>query len=78
MFAYAALTGVADGWLPVEYTGHATRWLEGALSRVDADGVIQGVCGAPHFDREGVSAEAQAFAVIAIAASERVSRGPSV
>jgi len=78
MFAYAAFTGVADGWLPAEYAGHASRWLEGALSRVDADGVIHGVCGAPHFDREGTSAEAQAFAIMAIAASARAARGPSV
>jgi len=78
MFAYAALTGCADGWLSAEYAAHAERWLEAALGRVDADGVIQGVCGAPHFDREGVSAEAQAFAIMAIAASERASRNPSV
>jgi len=77
MFAYAAFTGVADGWLPAEYAGHATRWLDGALARVEADGVVQGVCGAPHFDREGVSAEAQAFAIMAIAASARASRGQS-
>ncbi|PKQ14791.1 MAG: hypothetical protein CVT68_10040 [Actinobacteria bacterium HGW-Actinobacteria-8] len=78
MFAYAAFTGVVDGWLAAEYADRATRWLEAALSRVDADGVIHGVCGAPHFDREGVSAEAQAFAIMAIAASERAMRGPAV
>jgi len=77
MFAYAAFTGVADGWLPSEYASHAARWLGAALARVDAEGVIQGVCGTPHFDREGVSAEAQAFAIMAIAASDRVSRGLS-
>lgn len=72
MFAYAAFTGVADGWLPAQYASHARRWLAGALTRVDADGVVKGVCGAPHFDREGTSAEAQAFAIMAIVASERV------
>jgi unsaturated rhamnogalacturonyl hydrolase len=77
MFAYAAFTGVADGWLPAEYAARATRWFDAALSRVDADGVIQGVCGAPHFNREGVSAEAQAFAIMAIAGSRRASRGSS-
>lgn len=69
MFAYAAFTGVADGWLPERYAAHAGRWLDGALARVDADGVVQGVCGAPHFDREGTSAQAQAFAIMALAAS---------
>ncbi|MBC7298545.1 MAG: glycoside hydrolase family 88 protein [Demequina sp.] len=69
MFAYAAFTGVADGWLPEVYAAHARRWLDAALARVDADGVVRGVCGAPHFDSEGTSAEAQAFAIIALAAS---------
>ncbi len=78
MFAYAAFTGVADGWLPAEYASHATRWLQGALARVDAAGVIHGVCGAPHFDREGVSAEAQAFAIMAVVASERAQRDRSI
>ncbi len=77
MFAYAALTGVADGWLSADYAARAERWLAAALGRVDADGAVKGVCGAPHFDREGVSAEAQAFAIMAIAASERAARGQS-
>jgi unsaturated rhamnogalacturonyl hydrolase len=78
MFAYAAFTGVADGWLAAKYADHAELWLAAALAKVDADGVIHGVCGVPHFDREGVSAEAQAFAIMAIAASERAMRGPAV
>jgi unsaturated rhamnogalacturonyl hydrolase len=69
MCAYAAFTGVADGWLPAQYAHHASRWLEAALALVDADGVAHGVCGAPHFDAEGTSAEAQAFAIMALAAS---------
>lgn len=72
MFAYAAFAGVADGWLPPTYAKRASRWMEGALVRLDLDGVVQGVCGAPHFDREGVSAEAQAFALLALTASETV------
>jgi unsaturated rhamnogalacturonyl hydrolase len=76
MFAYAALTGVADGWLPAEYASDARRWLGAALVAVDAhgvdtNGVVRGVAGAPHFDSEGTSAEAQAFALMALAAAER-------
>ena len=68
MFAYAALTGVADGWLPVTYREAARRWMDASLARVDEWGVVQGVTGAPLFDREGASAEAQAFALLALAA----------
>ncbi len=68
MFAYAALTGVVDGWLPPTYTEGARRWIDTALALVDGAGVVRGVAGAPHFDREGSSAEAQAFALLALAA----------
>lgn len=70
MFAYAAFTGVTDGWLPHAYAEDAARWLDAALALVDVDGVVRGVCGAPHFDRDGVSAEAQAFALLAMTARE--------
>ena len=72
MFAYAALTGVANGWLPATYAESARRWIEAALALVDDAGVVRGVAGAPHFDREGCSAEAQAFALLALSASEAV------
>lgn len=71
MFAYAAFTGVADSWLPRESLGQAERWADAALAQVDERGVVREVCGAPHFDKQGVSAEAQAFALLAIAARER-------
>lgn len=73
MFAYAAFTGVAEGWLPSEYAQRAARWADASLARVDEHGLVQEVCGAPHFDKQGVSAEAQAFALLAIAARERAS-----
>lgn len=72
MFAYAAFTGVADGWLEDAYAARARRWMEAVLERVDEHGIVRGVCGAPHFDREGTSAEAQAFALMAITAAARV------
>lgn len=74
MLAYAAFAGVADGWLPAEYAVHADRWMTAALSRVGDDGVVRGVAGAPHFTAEGQSAEAQAFALMALAAAVRCAR----
>jgi len=78
MYAYAALTGVADGWLPRSYADSARRWMSGSLDLaghkgVDEAGVVRGVSGAPRFDAEGRSAEAQAFALMALSAGERVS-----
>jgi len=72
MFAYAAFTGVADRWLRRSYADDASRWLQAALSLLDDNGVVRAVCGAPHFNGEGVSAEAQAFALLALTASETV------
>jgi hypothetical protein len=31
---------------------------------MDGDGLVQGACGAPNFDRPGVSTEAQAFCIM--------------
>lgn len=74
MFAYAAFSGVADGWLGEEWAGHARRWMDASLKPVGDDGLVREVCGAPGFDRQGTSAEAQAFALLALAASARASR----
>jgi unsaturated rhamnogalacturonyl hydrolase len=71
MLAYAAFTGVTDGWLPAEYAETAGSLLVSARDRLDSDGLITGVCGAPHFDRPGVSAEAQAFFLLASRAAQR-------
>lgn len=75
MFAYAAFTGIADGWLDASCSERAQHWLEAALATVDDSGLIRGVAGAPHFDREGTSAEAQAFGMLGLSARERAMRG---
>lgn len=72
MLAYASFTGVADGWLGPEYAERAERWCDGALTHVDASGLVREVCGAPRFDTQGTSAEAQAFAIMALAAHRRL------
>ncbi|PKQ26013.1 MAG: glycosyl hydrolase family 88 [Actinobacteria bacterium HGW-Actinobacteria-4] len=71
MLSYAAFTGVADGWLDPAWLPRAERWLTAALDRVDAIGLVREVCGSPHFDRQGTSAEAQAFALMARSAHQR-------
>jgi unsaturated rhamnogalacturonyl hydrolase len=71
MLAYAALTGVVDGWLPSTYEAVGRSLLAAARQRIDLDGFVRPVCGAPHFDRPGVSAEAQAFFLLASSAAKR-------
>ncbi|MBN2177169.1 MAG: glycoside hydrolase family 88 protein [Demequinaceae bacterium] len=71
MFAYAAFTGVADGWLDSDWVSPARRWMEASLAKVGEDGLVGDVCGAPRFDRQGTSAEAQAFALLARVAARR-------
>jgi unsaturated rhamnogalacturonyl hydrolase len=80
MLAYAAYTGVADRWLTEEYASRADAWADGAMAFVDRSGLVREVCGAPTFDRQGTSAEAQAFAIMALAARRRLaaSRGAAL
>jgi unsaturated rhamnogalacturonyl hydrolase len=68
MFAYAALTGAADGWLPSSYAAVGRDLLGAASRKVDESGLVRGACGAPTFDHPGTSAEAQAFHLLATAA----------
>jgi unsaturated rhamnogalacturonyl hydrolase len=72
MLAYGILSGVADGWLPDAYAAHGRSLLASARAQVNAAGFVTGVCGAPRFDRQGTSAEAQAFFLLATAAAERL------
>ncbi len=64
MLAYAVYTGVAEGWLMGSYRAHADRMCAAARAKMDTYGFVQGVCGAPEFDRPGVSTEAQAFCIL--------------
>jgi rhamnogalacturonyl hydrolase YesR len=63
MLAYAAYEGVAQGWLPRNYLGHADRMRAAARAKMDGFGFVQGVCSAPNFDRAGISTEGQAFCI---------------
>jgi unsaturated rhamnogalacturonyl hydrolase len=71
MLAYTALTGCADGWLPEGYAALGADLLATAGRHVDEAGWVTPVCGSPRFDAPGVSAEAQAFHLLAAAARDR-------
>ena len=72
MLAYAILTGVLDGWLPASYEGPGRSLVASARNLVDRQGFVQRVCGAPHFDHQGTSVEAQAFFLLATNAEQRL------
>lgn len=61
MTAYTIYRGIRDGWLDGTYREKADFMRTAAESRQDEFGFIQNVCGAPTFDKPGVSPEGQAF-----------------
>jgi rhamnogalacturonyl hydrolase YesR len=75
MLAFAMYEGTSGGWLPKSYLEKANRLRIAAREKMDAFGYVQGVCGAPNFDRSGTSAEGQAFCIMMEAAGSRVARG---
>ena len=64
MLAFAIYQGSTDQWLPATYRPHADRMRTVARARMDQYGFVQGACGAPDFDRSGISTEAQAFCIL--------------
>jgi rhamnogalacturonyl hydrolase YesR len=61
ILAFTIYTGVRGGWLPASYRPAAGRMRAAARAKVDLYGFVQGVCGAPTFDKAGVATEGQAF-----------------
>jgi unsaturated rhamnogalacturonyl hydrolase len=61
MLAWTVYRGVAAGVLARPLLAEAERLRAAAVARVDAAGLVQGVCGSPHFDRPGTAVEGQAF-----------------
>ena len=72
MLAYGILCGVKDGWLPASYADVGLSLTAHARTLVDGHGFVQRVCGAPRFDHQGTSAEAQSFFLLATAAQQRL------
>ena len=68
MLAYSIYRGVKGGWLDVAYLVHADRMRAAAHRKVDAFGLVQDVCGAPHFNSAGTAPEGQAFFLLMEAA----------
>ncbi len=76
MLAYSIYRGVTSGWLDRSYLPYADRARSAAHGRVDQYGLVQGVCGAPTFDRAGVAPEGQAFFLLMEAAARDLNGGP--
>ena len=74
MLAYAIYESVRGGWLPESYLPRADQMRIGVRAKVDAFGFVQGVAGAPHFDKPGISAEGQAFFILMESAARKAGR----
>ena len=72
MLAYSIYESVRGGWLPSSYLAAADKMRAGARAKVDADGFVHGVCGAPFFDKPGLSTEGQAFFLMMEAAANKL------
>jgi unsaturated rhamnogalacturonyl hydrolase len=72
MLSYSIYRGVSGGWLERSYLEYADKMREAVYKKVDGYGLVQGVCGAPHFKSSGVAAEGQAFFLLMEAAAKEV------
>ena len=77
MLAYSIYESVRGGWLPASYLASADAMRAAVRARVDRLGFVQGVAGAPSFDRPGISAEGQAFFILMEAAARKAGTRPS-
>jgi unsaturated rhamnogalacturonyl hydrolase len=68
MLAYSIFRGVKGGWLGNSYLKYGIKMRKAAYSKVDTFGLVQGVCGAPNFDKSGTATEGQAFFLLMEAA----------
>jgi rhamnogalacturonyl hydrolase YesR len=75
MLAFSIYESVRGGWLSTDYLKAADRMRAAARAKVDRDGFVQGVCGAPNFNRPGISPEGQAFFLIMEAAAGKLAQG---
>ena len=70
MMAYSIYSAVKWGFLEDIYIPQADLMRAAANEKVDADGFVRGVAGAPSFDFYGVSPEGQAFYILMETAAE--------
>jgi unsaturated rhamnogalacturonyl hydrolase len=74
MLSYSIYRGVKGGWLETAYLPHADRMRQAVYGKVDDYGLVQGVCGAPNFNRPGTATEGQAFFLLMEAAYADMTR----
>jgi rhamnogalacturonyl hydrolase YesR len=74
MLGYSIYESVRGGWLPESYLAAADRMRAAVRAKVDQDGLVQGVAGAPSFDKPGISTEGQAFFILMEAAARKAGR----
>lgn len=75
MAAYTIYRGIVSGWLDARYATQADAMRDAALAKVDTDGLVQDVCGAPTFNKPGVAPEGQAFLLLMEAAYAKYTQG---
>jgi len=61
MLVYTIKRGVRGGWLPETLAAEADKMRRAVHKQVSPHGFVQNVCGAPTFDKPGLSPEGQAF-----------------
>ena len=65
MAAAAAYRGILGGWIGKEHLAAADLACDTVSGKIDGMGLVREVCGCPHFEEEGTSAEAQAAWIMA-------------
>lgn len=68
MLAYTLYRAVHSKWLESSYLSTAEKLYQAANKKLDSCGLVQDCCGAPSFDKPGVSPEGQAFYLLMEAA----------
>lgn len=71
MVAYTIYRGIADGWLSRDMLPKAEFLFSCVTNAMDSHGRIAPVCGAPFFDKPGLSVEGQAFFLLMNTAREK-------
>ncbi|UCH14025.1 MAG: glycoside hydrolase family 88 protein [Bacteroidales bacterium] len=74
MLSYTIFSGIKNNWLHKDYLEYAYRMRDAAYKKVDKYGYVQGVCGAPYFDKPGRATEGQAFFLLMEAAYNKLVR----
>jgi rhamnogalacturonyl hydrolase YesR len=75
MVAYTIYKGLAAGLLDKDcYLEAADKMRAAVNTKIDRYGLIEGVCGAPHFNLSGYASEGQAFYMMMEAAAEQYKR----